>query len=784
MMKKTTLIPSFPLLLLLLAPLLIPLSLFATDSLPKTPPLELSILSPSDPIIERGLLLLSQQQYEAAILEFSKVVQNYPSDLRYDESLFQIAECYRFLGRNNDAVNAYLYLEKNSPQSLYLPQIQIQVGLLFGKLEKYKQAIPYLQKALEKPPAEIRPLLQYALGLALLRNQQPTEAIPLFLSVLKSSPPTILSSLASWALADHYEKWGNLPEALIYWKQTVLLTDDESLKAQASARAGWILLQQEKNEEALPLLEQTRRSDPSGDWRKIANSGLLQIKYQQKKYEEVLQLYKEERQNFLDSRRSEIFLMVGISHYQLKNLEKAVETLTLLIKNFPEHSQLLLASYTRFIASIQLDPQNTTAETAAFLSKFPQSEYTNTVKLLRAQDFSQRKKFKESLPMWEELKTLNDPKLSREQILFERARAYYETAAWMKAAAAFADFIQEFPQHPQSFSARLSKAVALQQAGNHSLEAWEEILPFATVPSPSHQMALEQIGLLSSQRNLKEKMKKTFKELLRLYPESETIPLAYFKLATIAVEEKEPEKAYDLFDLARKRDPKTWSYAATQQMLYLAYDLKRPEETFALLTEYEQLSASLGKKELIPAAVYYWLGQIHFDQKKYLQAANFFAAVNSHPQPGDLRNPSWWYLAESQREAGLWKFAIVSYQRFEKLDPEKAKTNQFLLALAQSHLGAKEWNSAQALAEKVMLQDPDGKSTAQARFLVAECHEGRKDPLSAAKSFAAIAVLYQDPYWTPHAMHRASLAFTKSGDPITGLIWSEKLKKAYPQFRK
>ena len=216
---------------------------------------EITILSPADPIIDRGLLLVAQQQYEAAILEFSKVAQEYPTDPRKEESLFQIAECYRFLDRNSDALNAYLYLEKNNPKTLYLPQIQIQVGLLYGKSEKYKEAIPYLQKSLVNPPTEIRPLLQYALGLALLKNQQPDEAIPLLKALLQTAPPSILSPLASWALADHFEKLGNPAEALAYWTQTIPLTSDNDLKAQASARAGWILLQQEKKRRRLRFLK-------------------------------------------------------------------------------------------------------------------------------------------------------------------------------------------------------------------------------------------------------------------------------------------------------------------------------------------------------------------------------------------------------------------------------------------------------------------------------------------------------------------------------------------------
>ncbi|MES2308067.1 MAG: tetratricopeptide repeat protein, partial [Verrucomicrobiota bacterium] len=283
----------------------------------------IAVLSPSDPIMDRGLMFMTAQQYESAIIEFSNVAQNYPSDLRREESLFQIAECYRLLNRNTDALNAYLYLEKSNPKTLYLPQIQIQVGLLYGKLEKFKEAIPYLKKAQENPPKELRPLLQYALGLALLHNQQSADAIPLLKSCVETS--STVQSLAAWALADHFEKVGESNEAFNYWKKALDLTNDPELKAQATARSGWTLLQQNKNSEARALFEKTRLFEKEGDWRKIANTGLLQIAYQNQKYDEVVKLFKDERQSFLDGRRADIFFMVGFSHYQLKNMEQAVE---------------------------------------------------------------------------------------------------------------------------------------------------------------------------------------------------------------------------------------------------------------------------------------------------------------------------------------------------------------------------------------------------------------------------------------------------------------------------
>lgn len=750
----------------------------------KNIPEGITVLSPSDPLMDRGITWMNERKFSEAIGEFSQVIQSFPMDARYEEALFQIGECYRLLGRDADALQAYQHLEKQRPNTLYKSQLALQLGLLLGKLEKYSEAIPYLEASFKEATPELKPLLRYSLGLALLRQQKVDQAIPLLdeSSELKTQP--LIASQASWALADYYEKQNKLPQALNYWSKTAQLTEIPSLKAQSYARSGWILLQMGKNKEARPLFEKTREFEKKGDWRTLANTALIQIAYEDEKFEEVIKLFKEDRQNFLDYRRAEIFFMAGLAHHRLKNHEQANQILGLFLKNFPDHPQSTIAAYTKLLSSIQVEPKGISAETAAFLSKYPQSEYASTIKLLRAQDFNSRKKFNESLAMWEELKSIQDPKLPREQILLERARAYYEVKQWLKAAEAFQDYIQEFPKTTQTFQARFSKAIALQQAQKNSLSAWEEVRIHAPLPSPFHQLALEQIGLLASQNKNSEKIKSTFEELLQRYPESTLAPTASFQLGLIAIQENNREKALLLLDQARKQDPRTWEVPATQRMVYLAYELKKPDQTLLYLREFEALLEKNPKLEIMPAAIYYWLGETDFKQRKFTSASIFFAAVNSHPQPGELRHSAWWYLAECQRENKLWKYAIASYERFQKLEFEKSKSNEFLLSFSQAHLGAKNWEEAQKIAEKVMIQDPEGKSSAQARFIVAETHEGRNDFVAAAKAFAALAVLYQDPYWTPRAMHRASLAFEKINDDTNAQLWNDKLLKQYPDFRK
>ncbi len=737
------------------------------------------VLSPAEAGMARAQAYLTQRQYESALDEFALVFRSFPSDPRSELAVYQIGECYRLLNRAPDAIAAYAFFAKTYPTSPFLAQALFRQGELLVTANEFSKAIEPLEAIREKADPAFRPATHYLLALSYLRTNAFEKGRPLLDGLMELQPPSSYSGLAAFALADYYEKEKQPSEALRYWNKTLQLSETKSIQAQAAARGGWAALQAKNFKEAEALFETCRRLDAQSDWRKVANTGLLQIDFSQKRYDDVLMLYKTERQNFLESARAEIFYNVAQSNFALKHWDKAAELFDVFLKNFKTHEQAPTAAYARLLARFQLDPTNLAGDTAGFLGSWPQSPFAPKVQLMRAQDFTARGKFSEAVGMWEALATLNSPELPRDQILFEKARCLFETKQWIPAAEAFRSFIEAFPKSEQTLNARFQRARSFLNAGKNSPEAWEEVRQTSPEKSLERQTSLEQLGLLYAKASTKEKMISAFEELIKRFPQSPVRALASYQLGIAAMDSKQSLSAVTHFKNARQWDSKSWQIPATQRLVYLGYELKDADATGIYWEEYEKATEKTPTAPVLPAAIPYWLGKTAFDKQLYARAVPYFNQVNAHPDSDELRAPSWWLLAESQRHLSSWKSAIDAYERYRMLVPDKANTNEVLLALSQAHLGAHHEDVAQSLAEKVLLQDPEGNSGAQARFLLGEAHAGRKNYLEAAKTFATLSLLYDDPILTPKAMTRAAECYEKLGDTTSATEWREKLKNRH-----
>jgi TolA-binding protein len=68
-------------------------------------------------------------------------------------------------------------------------------------------------------------------------------------------------------------------------------------------------------------------------------------------------------------------------------------------------------------------------------------------------------------------------------------------------------------------------------------------------------------------------------------------------------------------------------------------------------------------------------------------------------------------------------------------------------------------------------------------MLLGETAFAHGDFAEAAKQFALVAELFDDPKITPQAESRAADAFERAGDPKSAEEWREKLKDHFPKFQ-
>jgi TolA-binding protein len=302
-------------------------------------------------------------------------------------------------------------------------------------------------------------------------------------------------------------------------------------------------------------------------------------------------------------------------------------------------------------------------------------------------------------------------------------------------------------------------------------------------------MALESLGLIYARGGPPDEaqMVSTFRALLDKFPQSPLRALAAFTVGDSLFKNRDYAGAERYLLEARTWDAKTWMEPATQRLALGAYGLKNRDQGLAYVKQYEALplpADPLARQSArLPAALYYWLAEEARKSGDDEQAETFYARVTSHPDPGDLLAGAWWELGQVQSQRKEWSGAVASYEKYRQLKPETKDATVVLLALGRAELGAADTDAAKTLGQQALLQEPEGPNSAAARMLLAETALAAHSNAEAARMFATLAVLFDNPKITPQAMARAADAFQAAGDTASATLWREKLQAKYPGFQ-
>jgi tetratricopeptide (TPR) repeat protein len=744
------------------------------------------------------MLAFNAGQWADAVTAFSDFVRDFPGDRRSEEALYRLAESYRNLGRNDDALAAYTYQVQTYPDGPLRITAELRRGALLFDAGKMADAITPLQLVADKGDGDNQQIAKYLLGKSFLATQKEADGRAILQGLVDAQPPGKFAGSAAQALAELDDSQGNYADAVPLWQKAFAASSDPATQATAAARGGWSALQSKQPDIAEKLFQTARKADViGGDARKVANTGLLRIFFQQKRYNEWLKLYLPEKDNLLDSARAEILYDLGHSHFVLKHWADAVDGFDSYLKDFSAQDSAVTAAYERFLALTQISREKTPIEAEAYLNAWPKTPYRARVRLLEAQELSREKKYDVALPLWENLADVKeDAPWPHQDILLERARAYDELANYPKAATAYQAYLDDLNAHPGAdktaglrTQARL--AVTLQKSDQllAATDAWKAVQSLAPDGSPEKQAALESLGLIYAKGGPAQEaaMVDTFHALLDQYPASPLRAMAAFSVGDSLFKKSDYAGAEPLLLNARKWDAATWQQPATQRLVLAAYGMKNYDKTVAYLKEYETIPAPTDPQAQIaartPAALFYWLGETARQAGKWDEAENWYTRVTKHPAPGDLLAGAWWQFGEVQSQRKEWPAAVASYQQYRALKPDAKDATVVLLALGRAQLGAQDFADATALGNQALLGEPEGPKSAAARMLLGETSFAMKAYPEAARMFATLAVLFDDPQITPQAMSRAADAFEKAGDAKSAADWRAKLKTKYPQFQ-
>jgi TolA-binding protein len=728
-------------------------------------------------------------QYADAVRGFTDFVRSFPQDRRVEEALFHLAESYRNLGRTTDALAAYAYQVQHFPDGPFRGNAELRRGAILFDQHKYADAIPPLAFAADLSQGELQQAANYLLGRADIATQKEPEGRVLLQTLADHQPPGKLAGGAAQALAELDDAENHPADAVTYWQRTVALSKDPGTQSTAAARGGWSALAANQPQVAEKLFQKARQIGASGATRQVANTGLLRVLFEQKRYADWLKVYADEKDHLLASARSEILFDLGHVQFSLKQWPDAVVAFDAYLSEFGTQPGATNAAYERFLAAVQADPTQTLSQADAYLHAWPQSPYRPRVLLLEAQELSRQQKFADAVPVWETLAAVPaKADWPRREILLERARAYDQLHDWGKAANAYRAFIDESGQGSAKavLSAEARLAVCLQNDGQSlaATEAWKAVQSQAPAGSPEQQVALESLGLIYAHGGPAQVplLAATFKMLLDQFPQTKLRSLASFSVGDSFFQNRDYTGAEPYLLNARSWDPAAWMQPATQRLALGAYGRKDWTKLLGYTKEYDGISGA-EKTAPLPAALFYSLAENARRTGDLEVAEDSYERVTILPDAGDLLAGAWWQLGEVEAARKEWASAVMSYQKYQQLKPETKNATVVLLALGRAQLGAGMLDAAKTTAQQALLGEPEGPNSAAARMLLAEIAFAAQSYAEAARMFATLAVLFDNPQTAPQAMARAADSFEKAGDAKSAADWREKLKAKFPQFQ-
>ncbi len=776
----------------------------ATNAAPAAPAAGLVVTTPAAARFDGAMASFNGGQFADAVRAFSDFLRDFPQDRRREEALYRLAESYRQLGRNDDALAAYSYQVQAYPDGPLLLSADLRRGALLFNSGKAADAIAPLQQVADHGDGELQEAAKYLLGRALLATQKEPDGRAQLQSLVDAAPPGKFAGAAAQALAELDDSEAQYPAALALWQKALAAAPDAATQATLAARGGWSALQAGQAATAEKLFQQTRQLDPSGDARKVANTGLLRLLFQQKRYSEWLAVYGPEKDLLLDSAHAEILNALGLVEFTLKHWPEAVAAFDQYLHEFPGADNAVTVAYERFLAIVQTDRARTVSEAEAYLKAWPQSPDRLRVQLLEAQELSRQKKFADALPLWQTLAAAAPPENGGEAwphqaILLELARAEDELKDWAKAATAYQAYLDDAASQPgakekptkRQIQAQARLAVCLQNDNQllAATDAWKAVQSEAPAGTSEQQMALESLGLIYARGGPPQESlaMATFRQLLDQFPQSKLRALAAFTIGDESFRSNDYAGAERFLLEARQADPETWNQPATQRLVLGAYGMKNSAQARAYLKQYDAIPAPTDPQARaaarLPAALFYWLAETERQAGSLDLAATFYQRVTQHPDAGDLLPGAWWQLGEIEAHQHGWPAAITSYEKYRDLKPDAKDATVVLLALGRAQLGAQNPAAAQTLGQQALLQEPEGPNSAAARRLLGEAAFAQQNWPEAERMFGTLAVLFDDPKITPAAMARAADAYEKAGDAKSAAQWRQKLAAKYPQYQ-
>jgi TolA-binding protein len=651
-----------------------------------------------------------QKQYDAAIVEFNRVLTQYFEADLASLAQYRVGQCLDALNREGEATSAYQAVVSGYPQSPESPAAAYLAGVGLIALNHPQAAVPYFQLVLDKYATrdtsgavvvagpEQRELVEAALCFlcyAYHKSGNLGELSGMPHLMLQKMPPST-SPWRGYALlidADALASQGRYPEAATMLENLRRDMPDHPVAMHASRLLAWTYAQEGRPEDAIAtesamLARYAAQSDP----RFLAGAYLnkAHVLFNQKAYKQAAVAYED------------------------------------FLARFPEHPDRLLALYQVGLTYFRLNRSG------------------------------------DAVDRWQLLVSI-DPKAPIAEKAWQRAGdLYFQAEHYEDAKRAYEGLLENFGQSDAAGTAMLRLAQCEYNAGHdaESLDRFSQVTarfpntPVAKEAERGIQLALYRLGQNANGADVLE-------QLVQKYPQSSFAGDALFQMAMHHYDAKEYPEAAAGFRRVVTEFP---GYSAADRAYFLLGDATQSAgDTASAIAATEQFLQFFPESEL-RAAGRFRLGSLRFASGDYLRAAVEFTALLEDSGAKDMAAPALFNLGLCQRMIGQTAEAKANFEKYRELHPGDERAAEVAYQLGDLHADAGEKDLALSEWEKALNSHPTGARAVELQYRIGLSKEETGNPTTALRYYRAAidSGRSTDPYRLSALAHAAAI-YEKQG---------------------
>lgn len=721
--------------------------------------------------------LYSREQWDAAAAEYLKFIEKYPSSPELSAAMYRLAESMLKQGNAN---SARLYYGK----LLALPKAGPLGGVAAYKLaeyefqeEDYANAFAHYKKAsIEIAEEKVRQSAQYfsARSLQLLNRKVEARAAYAPLADAKEDHP--FREASQFQLAILLKDAARDSEALPRFEKLSKEAVTPTIKMESFVRAAFIKLEQNNAAAALPELEQSLAMPGTEPWHPSIRLGILRAQVSLGNAEKIVTGFAEAEKFIELAQLPDALVLLANAQRQLKQFAPAVDTYSRVITLAPDSSLAAEARYWRLVCSYNLELPHLPVEIDEFLASNPKPAERDNAILMKAEFLRLRKDYKSAAAAYgEAVKSKELKPERRSEALLRWSECSVLIGDAQQTINATTQLLAAAPNHPMAATALFWRAET--QRRNKAAAAAER--DYAEIvnkhpESAERETALKQMALLRGEQNDHAGMAAHYERLLADYPKSSTRAEAHHWIGWAAYETKNYQKAREHLIESRKLDSDKYFESDSLRLIYCCYNLNNPDDFWKYVQEYQPKG-----KTKIAADVLRWCAQ-HFNQAKTpAKAEPVLALITSS---AEVNEADWFQLAETRFELAKHKEAEAAVEAYLKLVEHPVPKAKGLLIRAKCELQQKRFENAQKTVEEALLLQPEGVLNGESRMIAGDIQAGQQAWDNAAKTYASIAVVFDDERLVPLSMEKATAAYRSAGKTKEASDMLNKLQSRFPEW--